>query len=227
MSLFARLVGWKQVLRYQIAFDRPKTGLHLHDAPTFEERQYASPWFYEWYGEQLVSIDPTRVSVRVEPLFAEMPTEEYIRLWASYEAKILFNLAYNPQSAGIAMRALEMAQLRIGDDADCLKPLGWGERLRVVDKVPETHSVYTGEFYARGGVNRMIQTHFPRPVDDLQVAISGIALLHHAVVANRGNAYALCVLARTALNLSLASLDTAASVAQVPIRAYRDALAAC
>jgi len=148
---------------------------------------------------------------------------------ASYHTKIVFSLG--PQAASVAASALKLAVLgEVDASTDCIRRLGWGDGLQLVDKVLEVHSVFSGDFYARGAVERMSQTTFPRTVDNFQLALSSIVMLQNAVIANRHDAESLRVLTRTARSVETFCEACGQQIGLreafgIPIRAYLQAVA--
>ena len=170
------------------------------------------------------------VGVRVRRLVPQVPGPDYVRLWACYQAKIVYNLGY-PQNLS-AMMALGSVAKVVAKDidaaADCFQRADLADVARFVLDAPATGTVFTGEFYAKGSLDRRIKTYFPAQMSEQEVVYSGLALMQHAVVVNRADADSLRVLTETARHL-LALYEAGAAVGlaavvQVPTVAYMRAL---
>lgn len=118
----------------------------------------------------------------------------------------------------------------IDGSTDCFRRAGLVAVVQFVPQTPVTGTTFTGEFYAKGGLDRSIKTNFPRQISEQQVVFSGLALMQHAIFANRTDAGDLRVLTETARNLvalyeSGAGQGVAATV-QIPTLAYMRAIGA-
>lgn len=176
--------------------------------------------------------DAGEVGVRVTPQLAEVPRPEDIRLWAFYQAKIIYNLGYpDSVSATIALGSVaKVVQFDIQPDTDCFERANLSDVARFVHGLPLGGVRFTGEFYAKGAIERVIQTHFPLRATEQQVVYSGLALLQHAVSVNRADPESLAVLTRTGRNfLSLYESGFARGITalvEVPTLAYLQAIGA-
>lgn len=94
------------------------------------------------------------VSVHVIPSVSKLPGPEYIRLWASYEAKIIYNLGF-PSNMHAVLALDSVTQLigkPIAPDTDCFARVELSVAMRFVRDVPATRTQFTGEFYAKGSL---------------------------------------------------------------------------
>ncbi len=170
------------------------------------------------------------VGVHVEPCVPEIPGPDYIRLWASYEAKIIFNLGFPGNlSATMALGSVaKVADEAIAADTDCFERADLADVMTFTPEVPAFGTTFTGEFYAKGSLERTIKTHFPLRITEQQVVYSGLALLQYAINTNRDDDETLDVLTKTARNfvaLYEAGMGGGLqSVVQIPTLAYMQAI---
>lgn len=172
------------------------------------------------------------VGVGVEPRVAQIPGPDYIRLWASYEAKIIFNLGFPKNLSGmIALSSVaKVTETDITADTDCFQRAGFNDVIRFVHEVPTSGTVFTGDFFAKGSLERTIKTHFPLRGTEQQVVYSGLALMQYAILMNHSDTETLDVLTKTARNF-VALYKTGMgvglrAVAQIPTLAYMQAIGA-
>jgi len=243
MGFLASLLGWKKLFAYQIAFDKhtiemyytkePEPALEFLRATANNPDLQLEPGQAEAIrsnGLRLFPGDGTQVAVTVTPITQAIPLIEHIRFWAFYQAKIIFNLGYNLDLARLATDAVHVVSLNdITQNTDCIAELGYEGGVRFSSTVSQHASLFTGEFYARGAINRFINTRFPSQPDEHLAQISGIALMQYVVLSNRHDPAALQVLTKTARNLvdlcisARYQLNPALAV-QIPSTAYLKAL---
>jgi hypothetical protein len=172
------------------------------------------------------------IGVTMEKLVPHVPEPEYIRVWASYAAKIIFNLGFpNNLSADMALGSIaKVAQEPLAPDTDCLARCELDDVIQYVRQPAASTRVFTGEFFAKGSTKRMISTHFPPIGTEQQVVFSSVAMMQHALDMNAGDPYFLDVLRDTALNLvdlyATGLGEGVASVTRVPEFAYLKAIGA-
>ena len=172
------------------------------------------------------------VGVHVEPSVAQIPGPDYIRLWASYEAKIIFNLGFPKNlSAMMALGSVaKVSETDITPDTDCFQRAGFNDVIRFVHEAPTSGTVFTGDFFAKGSLERMIKTHFPLRATEQQVVYSGLALMQYAILMNRSDTETLDVFTKTARNF-VALYETGMgvglqAVARITTLAYMQAIGA-
>jgi hypothetical protein len=170
------------------------------------------------------------VGVNIEPCVPEILGPEYIHLWASYEAKIIFNLGFpNNLSAMMALGTIsKVAEKKIGADTDCFERADLTDVIRFSNEIPKKEINFTGEFYAKGSLERLIKTHFPVQGTEQQVVYSGLALMQYAINMNMNDSETLDVLTKTAQNF-VALYESGMggslqSVIQIPTLAYMQAI---
>lgn len=171
-----------------------------------------------------------KVSVNIKKEVSTVPSPEYIRLWAFYQAKIIYNLGYpNNLSATMSLVSLsKIIEKDIDSNTDCFKRANLDDVVQYSDRYISPITKFDGEFFAKGSVNRLINTHFPMQSTEQEVVYSGIALMQYCININKIDKYALDVLTNTARNfLSLyeAGMGSGVSdIAQIPQTAYLEAI---
>jgi len=136
-----------------------------------------------FYFEILFS--PWNISARVKKL-SKISNDEYVRLWAFYEAKIIYNLGGFPNSDSSVL-ALDTIRQVINQDfntsPNCFKQEGdIVQRDYSSSILPDdiTH-IFKGEFFSRDSDGRFITTHFPLKIIDLDIINSGLALMQYVI----------------------------------------------
>ena len=170
------------------------------------------------------------VGVDIEPCVPRIPGPDYIRLWASYEAKIIFNLGYPENiSATIALGSVaKVADKAITADTNCFERANVADVIQFAHEVPTSGTTFTGEFYAKGSLERTIKTHFPMRTTEQQMVYSGLALMQFAININRSDDDRLDVLTKTGRNFvdlyNSGAGEGIQSVVQIPFLAYMKAI---
>jgi len=173
-----------------------------------------------------------KVTVNITKEVPIIPTPEYIRLWAFYQAKIIYNLGYpNNLSATMSLGSLsKIIEKDIDSNTDCFKRANLDDVVQYSDRFISPITKFDGEFFAKGSVNRSIKTHFPMQSTEQEVVYSGIAIMQYCININKNDKYALDVLTKTARNffaLYKAGMGSGISaIAQIPQAAYLDAIGA-
>ena len=173
-----------------------------------------------------------KVAVNIKKEVSTVPTPEYIRLWAFYQAKIIYNLGYpNNLSATMSLVSLsKIIEKDIYSNTDCFKRANLDDVVQYSDRYISPIIKFDGEFLAKGSVNRSINTHFPMQSTEQEVVYSGIALMQYCININKIDKYALDVLTNTARNflaLYEAGMGSGVSdIAQIPQTAYLEAIGA-
>jgi hypothetical protein len=170
------------------------------------------------------------VGVHIQPCVPQIPGPDYVRLWASYEAKIIFNLGFPGNlSATMALGSVaKVADKAITADTDCFERADLADVIQFAHELPTSGTTLTGEFYAKGSLERTIKTHFPMQMTEQQVVYSGLALMQYAISINRSDEEKLDVLTKTARNF-VALYESGMgggvqSVVQIPTLAYMQAI---
>jgi len=173
-----------------------------------------------------------KVAVNIKKEALTVPTPEYIRLWAFYQAKIIYNLGYpNNLSATMSLGSLlKIIEKDINSNTDCFKRANLDDVVQYSDRYISPITKFDGEFFAKGSVNRSINTHFPMQSTEQEVVYSGIALMQYCININKNDKYALDILMKTARNflaLYEAGMGSGISdIAQIPQTAYLEAIGA-
>ena len=173
-----------------------------------------------------------KVAVNIKKEVSTVPTPEYIRLWAFYQAKIIYNLGYpNNLSATMSLGSLSMIiEKDIDSNTDCFKRANLDDVVQYSDRFISPITKFDGEFFAKDSVNRSLKTHFSMQSSEQEVVYSGIALMQYCININKNDKYALDVLTKTARNflaLYEAGMGSGISdIAQIPQTAYLEAIGA-
>ncbi|MDD4996976.1 MAG: hypothetical protein PHI99_02425 [Syntrophales bacterium] len=171
-----------------------------------------------------------KVGVMVSKSVPMLATSDYIRLWACYKAKMVYNLGYpNNESANIAIGALKrIVENDIREDTDCFQRSNFKDVIQYAYSESNGNIRFTGEFYAKGSFERNIKTWLPPKGTEQQAVYSTLALMQYAVSMTRDDKECLEVFTKTARNMvklyeSGAGVGMAAIV-QVPTLAYMQAI---
>ena len=174
-----------------------------------------------------------KVAVNIKKEVPTVPTPEYIRLWAFYQAKIIYNLGYpNNLSANMSLESLfKIVEEDIDSNTDCFKRANLDDVVQYSDRFISLITKYDGEFFAKGSVNRSINTHFPMQSSEQEVVYSGIALMQYCINMNKNDKNVLDVITKTARNLYLMFYEAGigsgiSNIDQISQTAYLDAIGA-
>lgn len=171
-----------------------------------------------------------RVGIRVVPLVPEVQGPDYVRLWACYHAKIMYNLGFPRNTSSVV--ALELLRKIFNSDVDagtdCFARAEVDDVIQYASAVNFSGTTFTGEFYAKGSMHRFIQTHFPLGISEQQVVYSSLALLQYGIGVNRDDPAVLKVLSGTAQNMiefyNAGAGGDLRSMAEIPTVAYLRAI---
>ena len=151
---------------------------------------------------EIVFDSNNNVGVNIFTLVPDIPGPDYIRLWASYQAKLIYSLGF-PKNVS-AMMALgsvgKVAESKINAKTNCFKLAKVDDVVTYITDAPANGIKFTGEFYAKGSFDRMIQTHFPHNGTEQQLVFSGLALMQYAININSKDKEVLEALNNTAIN---------------------------
>ena len=170
------------------------------------------------------------VGVNIFACVPEIPCPDFIRLWASYEAKIIYSLGFPKNiSALMALGSVgKVAEKEIDEKTDCFKRATIDDVVNYVTDPPTVGTKFTGEFYAKGSFDRMIQTHLPSGGTEQQIVFSGLALMQYAINVNSKDKEALKVLRDTAVNFVMlyegGMGKGISAISEVPKYAYMKAI---
>ena len=178
-----------------------------------------------------------RVAAVVRASLPSLPPHEYIRLWASYEARTIFYLGGIRQAgAQVVLRTIAgIAAHGVAPDTDYFTLGSPDHRLRRASSVATPAVTFQGVFYAYQRLaepGRLITTYFPRHPPQPATLHAGTALFHTAIDANRVDPNALKLLGRVAENLVALYSERLATrqrnrvddLVQLPSAAYQAAL---
>lgn len=179
---------------------------------------------------EIIFDDNNNVGVNVNKNVAVVPTPDYIRLWASYEAKMIYNLGYpNNISSNIAIGAMaKIVKIGIDENTDCFQKANLDDVIQYTPNISSGNIKFTGEFYAKGSTERTIKTWLPRRGTEQQAVYSALALMQYAINMVRDDKESLHVLTETArnmINLYESGMGIGiASIVKVPTLAYMQAI---
>jgi len=170
------------------------------------------------------------VGVNISPFVPEILGPDFIRLWASYEAKIIYSLGFpKNMSALMALGSVgKVAGSDINKKTNCFKRAKIDDVVNYVTDSPTVGTIFTGEFYAKGSFDRLIQTHFPIGGTEQQIVYSGLALMQYAINVNSEDKEALKVLKDTAVNFVMlyegGMGKSISAISEIPKYAYMKAI---
>jgi len=179
---------------------------------------------------EIIFDDKNNVGVNVNKNVPVVPTPDYIRLWACYEAKMIYNLGYpNNISATMAIGAMaKIVKIDINENTDCFQKANLDDVIRYIPNISKGNIKFTGEFYAKGSIERTIKTWLPLRVTEQQAVYSALALMQYAISIARDDKECLDVFTKTARNmikLYESGMGVGiASIVQVPTLAYMQAI---
>ncbi len=171
-----------------------------------------------------------KVGVNVNKNVSMIQNPDYIRLWACYEAKIIYSLGYPKNlSANMAVGSLaNIVEIDINENTNCFQKANLDDVIQYAPNISKGNVTFTGEFYAKGSLGRTIKTWLPSRGTEQQIVYSALALMQYAISLTREDKECLDVFTKTARNmieLYESGMGVGiASVVQVPTRAYMQAI---
>ena len=116
----------------------------------------------------------------------EVPTvqlPDYIRLWAHYQSKIIYNLGFPRNvSANISLGAIsKIVEIQFDENVDCFKRAQLNDVAQYTDKISAITKKYHGEFFGKGATTRFIKTYTPSDGTEQEVVYSAIALMQYCI----------------------------------------------
>jgi len=179
---------------------------------------------------EIVFGDKNKVGVIVNKNVAIIPGPDYIRLWACYEAKMLYNLGYpNNVSANMAIGAIgKIMESHINENTNCFRRANLDDVIEYTPDIAKGKIKFKGEFYAKGSIERTIKTWLPQRGSEQQAVYSTLALMQYAIFMTRDDKECLDVFTKTARNMvglyESGMRVGIASVVQIPTLAYMQAI---
>ena len=136
---------------------------------------------------EIIFDEYNKVGVKVNKNVPMISTPDYIRLWACYEAKMVYNLGYpNNVSANVAIGALiKITENDIQKDTDCFQKANFDDVIQYNSSILKGNIKFTGEFYAKGSFERNIKTWLPSKGTEQQAVYSTLALMQYAISMTR------------------------------------------
>lgn len=172
-----------------------------------------------------------KVAVNIKKEVPTVPMSEYIRLWAFYQTKIIYNLGYpNNLSANMSLESLfKIVEEDIDSNTDCFERANLDDVMQFSDRFISPNTQFDGEFFAKDSINRSIKTHFSMQSSEQEVVYSGIALMQYCININKNDKSVLDVITKTARNLYLMFYEAGmgsgiSNIDQISQTAYLEAI---
>lgn len=179
---------------------------------------------------EIIFGDNNKVGVTVNKNVTIIPSPDYIRLWACYEAKMIYNLGYpNNVSANMAIGAMaKIMESDINENTNCFRRANLDDVIEYTPDIVKGNIKFKGEFYAKGSIERTIKTWLPQRGSEQQAVYSALALMQYAISMTRDDKECLEVFTKTARNMVVLYESGmgvgVASVVQIPTLAYMQAI---
>lgn len=179
---------------------------------------------------EIIFDDRNKVGVNLNKNVPIISAPDYIRLWACYEAKMIYNLDYpNNVSANVAIGAMaKIVENDIQEDTDCFQKANFDDVIEYNSSILKGNIKFTGEFYAKGSFERNIKTWLPSKGTEQQAVYSTLALMQCAITMTRDDKECIEVFTKTARNMIKLYESGAGvgmtSIVQVPTIAYMQAI---
>lgn len=179
---------------------------------------------------EIIFDDYGKVGVTVNKNVPMIATPDYIRLWACYEAKMVYNLGYpSNTSANIAISALKIiVENDIREDTDCFQKAEFDDVIQYTSSTIKGNIKFSGEFYAKGSFERNIKTWLPSKGTEQQAVFSTLALMQYAISMTRNDKECLEVFTKITRNMIKLYESGAgvgmSSIVQIPTLAYMQAI---
>lgn len=111
-----------------------------------------------------------------------LSNKEYLRLWAFYFCKVVYNLGYpNNKTADLIIQALHrVISSRFDKNTNCIERANLASIVSYTDRCRDP-IILTGKFYATESNSRSLITDFPLNVQEHHIVSSTFALLQYAI----------------------------------------------
>jgi hypothetical protein len=132
---------------------------------------------------EIIFDENDKVNVKVHKNVPIIKEPDYIRLWACYEAKMIYNLGF-PSNLSSMMTVgfiTKIAENGISANTECFKEVNVDDVIQFDPNVIKGNTKFTGEFYARGPLDRSIKTWLPLKGTEQQIVYSGLALMQYTI----------------------------------------------
>ena len=179
---------------------------------------------------EIIFDDNNNVGVNVIKNVSVVSTPDYLRLWACYEAKMIYNLGYpHNQSANIAINTMsKIVESDINENTNCFQKADFDDVIRYSPNVLKGNIKFTGEFYAKGSFERNVKTWLPEGCTEQQIVFSTLALMQYVISMVINDNECIDVFTKTVRNMINLYKSGAgvgmASIVQVPTVAYMQAI---
>ena len=179
---------------------------------------------------EIIFDDNDKVGVNANKNVSVIPIPDYVRLWASYEAKMIYNLGYpNNVSANMAIGAIaKIVASDINENTNCFQKANLDDVIQYAPNILKGNIKFRGEFYAKGSIERTIKTWLPMRGTEQQAVYSALALMQYAISITRNDKECLDVFTKTARNMiklyESGAGEGIASIVHVPTLAYMQAI---
>ncbi|MEO8399661.1 MAG: hypothetical protein ABI550_07585 [Ignavibacteriaceae bacterium] len=152
---------------------------------------------------EIIFDENNNVGVKVKKIVSKIPTPDYIRLWACYEAKMIYNLGYpNNLSAIMAIEALsKIVESNIKKNTDCFYEADLDDVIQFLPNITQGHIKFSGEFYAKGTLDRSIKTWLPIGGTEQQAVYSALALMQYSIAITSEDKECLEIFTKTVRNM--------------------------
>ena len=157
---------------------------------------------------------------------------DYIRLWAHYQSKIIYNLGFPGNvSANIALGAIsKIAGEKFDENVDCFNRAQLDDVAKYTDKISAITKRYYGEFFGKGAMRRFIKTHLPINGTEQEIVYSAIALMQYCIDKIKHDPETLAIFYDIILNMvaiyNAGHGGSISDVTGIPYSAYMEAIGA-
>jgi len=172
------------------------------------------------------------ITVNISEDVPTVQLPDYIRLWAHYQSKIIYNLGFpNNVSANISLGAIgKIAEEKFNENIDCFKRAQLNDVAQYTDKISTITKRYHGEFFGKGATTRFIKTHLPFDGTEQEVVYSAIALMQYCIDKIKHDPEMLDIFYDTNSNMvaiyNAGHGGSIGDVAGIPYSAYMEAIGA-
>lgn len=170
------------------------------------------------------------VGVIEQSILPNIQSPDYIRLWASYQAKMIYNLGFpNNTSSIMAIEALsKIVENDIEENTNCFLETDFDDVIQYLPNLERGIVTFRGEFYSIGKTKRSVKTWLPNNGTEQQAVYSALALMQYSISTLYDQRDVLEVFTKTVRNMiELYNTNKGvglASVLQVPNFAYLKAI---
>lgn len=137
----------------------------------------------ELMSYEIVFNSDNNISVKVNVTTPHISNHEYIRMWAFYNSRIIYNLGYphNETANQLIILLYRIILTRLEPNTNCFERAGLLNKIRYSEELTIPDLRFIGQFGYKNPATRIINMNFPIHIKEQQVIYSSIGLLQYVI----------------------------------------------